>query len=99
MPEPLTNLQECYNCKAVDGEEKKLLLCSCHAIAYCGKECQVADRPRHKRNCFPVMLKKFEGKGRGLVAARDFKMGDLIFTDRPGIIVKEEGFYQARARI
>ena len=42
MPEPLTHLDECFTCKAVGGEEKKLLVCLCHAAAYCGKECQVA---------------------------------------------------------
>ena len=93
MPEPLNNLEECFACKAVGGGEEKLLLCSCHAAVYCGKECQRADRQRHKKNCIPVMLKKFEGKGRGLVAARDFKIGDLIFTDKPAFNVKEKGFW------
>ena len=92
MPEPLTNLDECFTCKAVGGGEKKLLLCLCHAAAYCCKECQVADRPRHKRNCIPVMPKEIEVKGQGLVAARDFEIGDLIFTDKPAFIVKEKGF-------
>ena len=69
-------------------------MCSCHAISYCGKECQVADRPRHKKNCIPVMLKEIEGKGWGLVATWDFKIGDLVFIDKPAIIVKEEGFWK-----
>ena len=55
----------------------------CHAIGYCGRECQKADRPRHKWNCLPVMVTEFPGKGRGLVAARDIKMGELIFKERP----------------
>ena len=86
MPETLTSLDECFTCKAVGGGEKKLLLCLCHAAAYCCKECQVADRPRHKRNCFPVMLRKFEGKGRGIVAARDFKMGDSYSLISPRLL-------------
>ena len=53
----------------------------------------MADRPRHKKNCIPVILKEIEGKGRGLVAARDFEIGDLIFTDKPSFIVKEKGFW------
>ena len=40
------------------------------------------DWPRHKENCIPVMVTEIEGKGRGLVAARDIKMGELIFNDK-----------------
>ena len=65
---------------------KKLSKCAkCHAITYCGRECQVADWPRHNWNCVPVMVTEIEGKGRGLVAARDIKMGELIFRDKPAI--------------
>ena len=57
----------------------------CKAITYCGRECQVRDRPRHAWNCVPVMVTEIEGKGRGLVAARDIKMGELIFKDKASI--------------
>ena len=66
--------------------EKELSKCSrCHAITYCGLECQKADWNRHRSNCIPVMVKEFEGKGRGVVAARDIKMGEFIFLDKPAI--------------
>ena len=64
----------------------------CHAIGYCGRECQKADRPRHKWNCLPVMVTEFPGKGRGLVAARDIKMGELIFKDKPTFKVTLDNF-------
>ena len=82
--EPLTDRQVCFKChKSVTGK-KKLPKCSrCHAITYCGPQCQKADWDRHSWNCLPVMVTEFEGKGRGLVAAKDIKMGDLIFTDKP----------------
>ena len=84
--EPLTDRQVCFKChKSVTGK-KKLSKCSrCHAITYCGPQCQKADWDRHSWNCLPVMVTEFEGKGRGLVAAKDIKMGDLIFTDKPMI--------------
>ena len=84
--EPLTNRQECFNChKTVTGKKKLSKCAKCHAITYCGRDCQVADFARHKWNCVPVMVTEIPGKGRGLVAAKDIKMGELIFTDKPVI--------------
>ena len=84
--EPLTDRQTCIKCnKSVTGK-KKLSKCNgCHAITYCGRECQREDWPRHAWNCVPVMVTEIEGKGRGLVAARDIKMGELIFKDKASI--------------
>ena len=42
---------------------------------------QAEDWARHTENCVPVMITEYEGKGRGLVASRDIKMGELIFID------------------
>ena len=33
------------------------------------------------------MVTEIEGKGRGLVAAKDIKLGEVIFTDKPVIKV------------
>ena len=92
MPEyyiqPVTNRQECYTCHKVVKGKKKLSKCAkCHAITYCSKECQKEDWPRHGWNCVPVMVTEIPGKGRGIVAARDIKMGELIFIDKPVIEV------------
>ena len=84
--EPLTDRQTCFKChKTVTGKKKLSKCAKCHAITYCGRECQVADWPRHNWNCVPVMVTEIEGKGRGLVAARDIKMGELIFNDKAAI--------------
>ena len=87
MPEfiqPVTDRQSCYKChKTVTGRKRFSKCSKCHAIAYCGKQCQVADWPRHAFNCVPVMVTEYEGKGRGVVAARDIKMGECIFMDKP----------------
>ena len=90
MPEsfiqPVTILQQCYTCH----KKKKLSKCSsCHAIAYCGRKCQKADWPRHRLNCIPVMVTEYEGKGLGVMATRDIKMGEVISIDKPVIKVPE----------
>ena len=84
MPEnfiqPVTDRQVCFKChKTVTGKKKLSKCSSCHAITYCGAECQKVDWERHRCNCVPVMVTEFEGKGRGVVAARDIKMGEFIF--------------------
>ena len=54
----------------------------CHAVNYCDEKCQGDDWDRHSRNCpVPAMEKEIREKGRGIVAARDIKMGEVIFTD------------------
>ena len=84
--EPLTDRQTCFKCQKTVTGKKKLSKCAgCHAITYCGQECQREDWPRHKWNCVPVMVTEIPGKGRGIVAARDIKMGELIFNDKPVI--------------
>ena len=89
--EPLTDRQQCFKCHTKVTGKKKLLKCgNCHAITYCSKECQKEDWPRHKWNCLPVMVTEYEGKGRGLVAARDIKMGEVIFIDEPVIKIKSD---------
>ena len=84
--EPMKDRKCCSVCQMTAKEKGKkvLLTCiKCHAITYCGVECQVADWDRHEWNCVPVMVTEIQGKGRGLVAARDIEMGELIFKDKP----------------
>ena len=52
----------------------------------------MGDWTRHKRLCDPVMVKEFGEKGRGLVASKNFKVGDLIFKDTTvaSIIITDE---------
>ena len=89
--EPLTDRQQCYTChKTVTGKKKLSKCAGCHAITYCGVECQREDFQRHKWNCLPVMVTEIPGKGRGLVAARDIKMGELIFVDKPVIKISSD---------
>ena len=82
MPEFKTDKKSCFYChKVYDKKLKKRKVCQCHAITYCGQECQVEDRPRHEDNCVPVMVTEVGEKGRGLVAARDIKIGERILID------------------
>ena len=82
MPESKTDKKSCHKChKIYDKKLKKRKVCQCHAITYCGQECQVADWPRHEDNCVPVMIAELGEMGRGLVASRDIKMGERILID------------------
>ena len=82
MPEVKTDKKSCFKChKVYDKKLKTRKVCQCHAITYCGQECQVEDRPRHEDNCVPVMVTEVGEKGRGLVAAKDIKMGERILID------------------
>ena len=84
--EPMKDRRSCSVCKMTVKGKKVLLTCiKCHAITYCGVECQKTDWERHEWNCDPVMVTEFPGKGRGLVAARDIEKGELIFLDKPVI--------------
>jgi len=84
--EPMKDRQTCFVCKMTVTGKKVLLTCiNCHAITYCGVECQKTDWERHEWNCVPVMVTEFPGKGRGLVAARNIEKGELIFKDKPAI--------------
>ena len=88
--EPMKDRKCCSVCKKTAKEKGKkvLLTCvKCHAITYCGVECQREDWERHEWNCVPVMVTEIPGKGRGLVAATDIEKGELIFQDKPAIIV------------
>ena len=81
--EPMKDRRSCFVCekKLHRKLHNKLTCIKCHAITYCGRDCQSADWDRHKWNCVPVMVMEFPGKGRGLVAARDIEKGELIFKD------------------
>ena len=87
MPEcfqPVKDYQVCFSCDKTERGKRKFPKCAkCHAITYCGKECQKTDWLRHKFNCVPVLVTEIPGKGRGLVAARDIEMGEEIFKDKP----------------
>ena len=93
MPEDLTDRQRCYNCQMTVTGKRKLLKCArCESITYCGQECQRADWPRHKEFCIPVMVTEIPGKGKGLVASKDFKKGQVVFQETAAIIVHAPSF-------
>ena len=95
MPETLTDRNRCHKCDKTGKRKKdKLSKCGrCEAITYCSRECQVEDWPRHKENCIPVMVKEYEGKGLGLVAAKDIKMAELILIDKAQVTDKDINCY------
>ena len=90
MPEIVTDRKCCQTCKKTG--DKKLSKCSkCHAVSYCGQECQRQDWPRHSYFCHPVQISCIPRMRLGLVAARNFKKGERIFVDRPAVYVEMKG--------
>ena len=63
----------------------KIKVCKCHSVSYCKEECQREDWPRHSDNCVPVMVKEYGEKGKGLVASKAIKVGELILNDKAAV--------------
>ena len=84
MPEKRMNARhKCRKCKKVyDENQEKCKVCRCKSVTYCSEECQTKDWPRHIDNHIPVMVKDYGEKGKGLVASKAIKMGELILTDQ-----------------
>ena len=76
MPEILREKFICLVCGAT---RAKFMCGRCHSVDYCSKRCQVKDLKRHKIHCAPGVFKEMDNRGRGMVATKDIKMGDLIF--------------------
>ena len=86
MPEVARDGVICVSC-ASPGDKK---CTACHSVTYCRHKCQKKDWSRHKRLCVPVMVQKTEHKGNGLIASRDFKMGELILKQK-AVMSRGEG--------
>ena len=56
------------------------------------------DWTRHKRLCVPVMVKDFGQKGRGLVASKNFEVGDIIFKDTSVVNMNKARFVLSMQR-
>ena len=60
-------------------------------VTYCSLKCQKKDWSRHKRLCMPVMIEETRDKGKGLIASKNFKMGDLIFKEKAVSTIRSKG--------
>ena len=90
MPEVIKDRKCCQTCKT--SGDKKLSKCGkCHAVSYCGQECQRQDWPRHSHFCYPVQITCIPRMRLGLVAARNFKKGERIFVDKAAVSVEMKG--------
>ena len=78
MPEIARDGVTCVFC-----QEPGSKTCSkCHSVTYCSQDCQRKDWTRHKRLCVPVVIAQVPGKGKGLLACRDIKAGEMILKDK-----------------
>ncbi|KAJ5491569.1 hypothetical protein N7539_003136 [Penicillium diatomitis] len=67
---------------AVCGHQDDLFICSgCKALPYCGRDCQIADRPAHKAACSAIK------KARNVMATEEQKLrhhpGDVMMSKDP----------------
>jgi hypothetical protein len=60
--------RECGVCRAVEGEQGQLWLCSgCMAVRYCGKACQQKDWKGHRAGCRLVQRAQRQQQQQSLV--------------------------------
>ena len=64
--------------------------CVCGAVKYCSSTCQKADWKLHKPRCPKYKITDIPGKGRGLMATRRIKVGEVILEEAPLLCV--DGF-------
>ena len=95
MPEVARDGVTCVSC-ASPGDKK---CTACHSVTYCSQKCQKKDWSRHKRLCVPVMVQKTAHKGNGLVASRDFKMGELILKEKACMARGEDSGQEALSQL
>ena len=69
------------------GSDQAKKHCVCTEVSYCGSECQKKDWKRHKAHCPPFGIQKIEGKGNGLVANRKICFGEIIFREKPLLVI------------
>eukprot|EP00092_Neocalanus_flemingeri_P029853 GFUD01032411.1.p1 GENE.GFUD01032411.1~~GFUD01032411.1.p1 ORF type:complete len:327 (+),score=98.82 GFUD01032411.1:116-1096(+) len=62
----------------------------CGQTAYCGVGCQKLDREEHRDQCFPVRVEQMEDKGRGMIATRDIKEGQVVMRDKTIVTAKHD---------
>lgn len=87
MPEEEGRIGQCMVCNSQQAKA-----CSrCKAVAYCTQAHQASDWSRHKSNCHPVVVAELKGRGRGLVATRQIKKGELVLAEQPAVVVQDGG--------
>jgi len=61
----------------------------CKEVKYCSKKCQArAWKAGHKVSCGKITVRDIPGKGKGVVAMRGIKMGEVLITEKPLMIFK-----------
>ena len=82
--------REKYICRICSHRPARFVCGGCHGVDYCSRRCQRRDWTRHRRLCAPVVFKQLDTIGRGLVATKNIKKGDLIFIDKAFISINRD---------
>lgn len=77
-------------CSAVGCLKPATKVCNrCLDEKYCSKKCQVATWPKHKLTCSAEVRLGCSkcGKGTGLFSKKSFEVGDILFVEKPILVV------------
>ncbi|XP_055836503.1 SET domain-containing protein SmydA-8 [Episyrphus balteatus] len=77
--------EESGNC-AVCKIPAKQFCSACKSVSYCGAEHQKAHWKTHKSECRPFKIAKSDELGRFLIATRDIKADQVVFTEAPLVV-------------
>jgi len=71
-------------------ESEDLKRCTqCKEVRYCSKKCQLkAWKSGHKVCCGKISIRDIPNKGKGVVATRDIKIGEVIISEKPLMLFK-----------
>merc|ERR1711923_644903 len=86
MPE---KIRKKFICVVCDESPAKFQCGKCHSVDYCSKQCQKKDWSRHKELCAPAVFVELDHIGRGLVATKNIKKGELIFRAKASINIHQ----------
>ena len=81
-------MSKCSYCQT--DNTKQLNCAACLQVSYCNKKCQKNHWKLHKPLCHPWKIVSVEGKGKGVIATKKIKKGDVVMKEMPVLAFDEE---------
>ena len=82
-------MSKCSYCQT--DNTKQLNCAACLQVSYCNKKCQKDHWKLHKPRCQPWKIVSVEGKGKGVIATRKIKKGDVVMMEKPVLVLDKGG--------